>query len=198
MPTVSDIQIRPWRADDSIDDLTALIHRAFARLGRMGLPCTGVLQTPRTTAERVQRGACFVALRGARLAGTMTLETPGPHRECAWYRQRHVASLHQFAVDPCEQGRGCGARLLQFAERWVAGQRYAELALDTPAPAGHLVDFYEANGFRRVGELRKPGRTYPSVVLSKRVAQVGAGADGDADLWGAPHRMRWGGVLLPH
>ena len=191
-------QIRPLRADDSIDDLTTLVHRAFARLGRMGLGCTGVMQSPQVTSERVRRGACFVALHGPRLAGTMTLETPGPRRECAWYRQRDVASLHQFAVDPCEQGCGCGTRLLQFAERWVAGQSYAELALDTPVAARHLVDFYEAHGFRRVGELRKPGKDYCSVVLSKRVTHAGAATEvAHTGLWGAPHRMHWG-VLLPH
>jgi GNAT superfamily N-acetyltransferase len=190
---VTAFSIRPLRADDSMDELTALVHRAFARLGRMGLHCTGVAQTLQTTAARARPGACFVALHGGRLAATMTLETPGPRRACTWYRRSEVASLHQFAVDPSEQGRGLGTRMLRFAERWVAAQHYSELALDTPATASHLLAFYEAHGFRRVDELRKPDKDYASVVLSKRVADT---AD-DATLWRSPHRTLWCGALVP-
>ena len=191
--TLSDIRIRLLRADDSIDEITALIHRAFARLGRMGFHCTAVEQSPEVTALRARRGACFIALRGTRIAGTMTLETPGPLRKCAWYRQREVASLHQLAVDPCEQGRGCGTWMLQFAERWAASQRYAELALDTPAEAAHLLDFYRSHGYRSVGILSKPDRNYRSVVLSKRVGDFPI----EANPWFSPHRAVVCGALVP-
>jgi GNAT superfamily N-acetyltransferase len=191
---VTALSIRPLQADDSIDEITALIHRAFARLGRLGLQCTGVGQSLQVTAARARRGTCFVALHEGRIAGTMTLETPGPHRACNWYRRNDVASLHQFAVDPSDQGRGCGTRMLQFAGRWAASQRYAELALDTPVEATHLLAFYEALGFRRVAEMRKPDKNYCSVVLSKHVADI---AD-DADLWRSPHRTLWCGTPVRH
>ena len=45
-----------------------------------------------------------------------------------------------------------------FASRWARKQGYCELALDMPANASHLVDFYVAQEFRVVGKMRKPGR----------------------------------------
>jgi len=184
------LHIRRLRPDDSLDDLTALLHRAFGPLGRQGLPCDCVDQSPHATAARARRGACFVAVRGARLAGTMTLEPPGPRAACAWYRRPEVATLHQFAVDPCEQGLGAGTLLLRFAERWVAGQDYSELALETPACAARLVAFYAAHGFRTVGRFRKDGKPYDSLVLSKRVA------DPSPDPWTMPRRQPWHGALV--
>ena len=189
---LNDIRIRRFCDDDSIDELTSLLHRAFARLGRMGLACTGVEQSPEMTLARVRRGTCFVAVRGDRIAGTMTLETPGPRQPCEWYRRTEVASLHQFGVDPSEQRLGCGTRLLQFAERWTAGQRYAELALDTPSRAAHLVDFYAAHGFRRVGEFQQHDKAYTSVILSKRLAQESA----QVTPWHSPRRSPWCGSLV--
>ena len=191
LPTLNDIRIRRFCDDDSIDELTSLLHRAFARLGRMGLACTSVEQSPETTLARVRRGTCFVAVRGDRILGTMTLETPGPRQPCEWYRQTDVASLHQFAVDPSEQKQGCGTQLLQFAERWTSGQRYDELALDTPLKAVHLVDFYVAHGFRQVGEFQNDGKSYTSAILSKRLAKEPA----QHTLWHSPRRL-WCGSLV--
>lgn len=68
----------------SIDDLTSLIHRAFAALGRMGFGCTGVEQSMETTLRRVRRGKCHVAVVDGRIAGTMTLEAPDARGEVAW------------------------------------------------------------------------------------------------------------------
>lgn len=193
-PTVDDIQIRRLQPGDSLTELTALLHRAFGPMGRMGLPCDCVHQPVEETIRRVRRGTCFVAVRGSRIVGTMTLQTPRWRRECGWYQRSDVASLHQFAVDPCEQGRGCGSRLLGFAEQWVRRLGYAELALDTPAEASHLVLFYKAQGFKPVMELHKPGKPYRSAVLSKAVSRRSS----SINPWHSPHRTLWCGSLVPH
>ncbi len=185
------IRIRRLQRSDSLDDLTALLHRAFAPLGRQGLHCTGVDQGVDITASRIRRGECFVAERRERIIGTLTLEHADRGSECAWYRRADVASLHQFAVDPCAQGRGCGQALLAWGERWACGYGYAELALETPAEATHLVAFYESLAFRVVGSLRKAGKDYRSVVLSKALA-----APTHPSLWLAPRRMPGAGESL--
>jgi hypothetical protein len=41
------------------------------------------------------------------------------------------------------------------------------LALDTPAAAEHLIEFYRSQGFREVEEVQWPQRSYRSQVLSK-------------------------------
>ncbi len=189
---MDDNQIRRLQPGDSLTELTALLHRAFGPMGRLGLLCSGVHQPVEETIRRVRRGTCFVAVRGARIVGTMTLEMPRWRPECSWYRRSEVICLHQFAVDPSEQGRSCGSRLLGFAERWVRRLGYAELALDTPGEASHLIGFYKAHGFRPVMELQKPGRPYRSAVLSKSVSRRGS----PINPCHSPHRALWCGTLV--
>lgn len=184
-------QIRPLAASDSLDELTSMLHRAFGRLGRMGLRCTSVDQPIEVTAHRASRGECFVALAGGRIIGTMTLEPPGHAASCPWYRRPEVVSLHQLAVDPSHQGLDCGKALLAAAEQWARRRGYCELALDTPADAAHLVGFYRSRGFRLVGEFHKPGKPYRSVIMSKTLARVPK----HVPMWFSPHRTAWLGAV---
>ena len=182
--TLSDLLIRRLASDDSLDELTDLLHRAFAPLGRMGLTCSCIAQSVATTASRIARGTCFVALQGRRLVGTATFERPDPAHECAWYRRPRTASVHQLGVEPGLQHQGCGTQLLRVAERWAAAQGCNELALDTPRRARHLVAWYEAHGFTPVDDVRHPGRGYRSLVLGKPVAENAP----LVAMWRAPHR----------
>lgn len=189
---MNNLQIRRLQPGDSLDDLTGLVHRAFAPLGRLGLRCTGVDQTVDTTRRRVQRGDCFVALCGERLVGTVTLEAPDRGSDCPWYRRTDVASLHQLAVDPCRQGCGCGQALVRQAEQWARERGHAELALETPAAAQALRGFYAEQGFRIVGHWHKADKAYESVVLSKTLGAPRR----RIDPWFAPHRLMGLGAAL--
>jgi GNAT superfamily N-acetyltransferase len=160
-------------ACDSYAQLTPMLHRAFARLGAMGLNCTCVDQDEDVTRRRAEAGECYVALCGGRVVGTATLYATDPSSACALYRREGVASVRQVAVDPDCQSRGIGALLLAFAEQWAAVRGYALLALDTPHPAAHLLAFYGAQGFEVVGAMRFAGKRYDSAILCKRpVAHV--------------------------
>ena len=181
---MSDLLIRRLSPEDSLEDITALLHRAFAPLGRLGLTCSCIAQSTATTASRIARGTCFVALHGRRIVGTVTVERPDPAHECAWYRRPRTASVHQLGVEPELQQRGCGTQLLRVAERWAAAQGCDELALDTPRRARHLVAWYRAHGFAPLADVRQPGRDYRSVVLAKPVAQTTP----LVAMWRAPHR----------
>jgi GNAT superfamily N-acetyltransferase len=178
------IHVRRLRASDSLDELTSLLHRSFGPLGRLGLPCTCVGQSVEVTRQRARRGECYVAFDGDRLVGTMTLERPDGSSDCATYRRSHVASLHQFAVDPVAQGQGCGETMLRFAQRRARELGYCTLALDTPSRAAHLLSFYQSQGFRRIAEFRKADRPYWSTVLGKTVST----SRRSSIIWSSPHR----------
>jgi len=154
-------------AHDSYEQLTTMLHRAFARLGMMGLNCTCVGQSPAVTEQRAQAGDCFVMVCGAQVVGTMTLYGRDDESACKHYRSRRVATIRQLAVDPAWHNHGIGKAQLAFAEHWAATHGYDELALDTPYPAAHLVAFYRANGFRLVDKMRFAGKVYDSAILSK-------------------------------
>jgi GNAT superfamily N-acetyltransferase len=152
---------------DSYEQLTAMLHRAFARLGMMGLNCTCVDQDVAVTMRRAQAGDCFVVVCEGKIVGTVTLYAHDSESACEHYHHDNVATIRQLAIDPSWQSRGIGKSLLAFAEHWAATRGYAEIALDTPYPAAHLVAFYRGQGFRIVDVMRFAGKVYDSAILSK-------------------------------
>ncbi len=178
MATQSEVgaySIRDLSASDSIVELTALLHRAYARLAAMGLNYTAVDQDSETTVRRAGLGTCLVAELGGRLVGTLSVHGPMPESPCPRYRRPDVAVLEQFAVDPDVQGRGIGRALLAEGERRAASRGAAEALLDTAKPAEHLIRLYEGLGWGIVETVRWEGKTYESVVMAKRVGQIPAG-----------------------
>jgi GNAT superfamily N-acetyltransferase len=154
-------------AQDSFEALNAMLHRAFARLGAMGLNCTCVDQTVDVCRARAAQGVCYVAICAGRIIGTMTLCYPDADSRCELYQQDHVASVRQFGVEPALQQRGIGTLLLAFADHWAATRGFASLALDTPQPAAHLIAFYRAQGFRIADFVRFDGKRYDSAILCR-------------------------------
>jgi GNAT superfamily N-acetyltransferase len=154
-------------ARDSYEELTSLLHHAFVRLGEMGLNCTCVDQTDSVTRQRAESGDCFVATSEGRIIATMTIYERDPRSACELYRCGRVATIRQLGVDPKWQGLGIGKALIDYAERWAVSHGYAELALDTPNPAAHLVEFYRGRGFRIVRVMRFASKLYDSAIFSK-------------------------------
>ena len=161
------IWLRRLKAGDCLDQLTGMLHRAFSRLGDMGIPCSCVSQSSEVTRERVARGDCFVAVAGERIVGTITLYESDAGSDSSHYCNTRVASVRQLGVDPHFQDKGVGTALLQLAEQWARRRGYARLALDTPERADHLIDYYHRQGFCVVETLQISARPYRSVVLAK-------------------------------
>lgn len=163
------LHIRPLQASDSITELTLLLHRAYARLGHMGLNYTAVNQTPEVTAQRIRGGNCFVAEADSQLVGTVVVQPTYTDNECAYFTRPGVAAAHQLAVDPAYQGSGVGRMLLQRAEQWAKASGFSELAMDTAEQATHLIELYARLGYHHVGGVQWTGKVYRSVVLSKQL-----------------------------
>jgi GNAT superfamily N-acetyltransferase len=162
-------EIRLLNESDSLTELTALLHRAYAQLGKRGLNYTAVDQSEQVTAQRIQEGICFVATITDRLIGTLVLTKPNLQSVCAYFRRPQTPSIHQFAVDPSQQGSGLGKAILQTAEAWAQSQGFSELALDTAEPATHLIARYRKWGYEIVDHVQWPGKSYLSVVMSKQL-----------------------------
>lgn len=199
--------LRPLAPADSLEALTALLHRAYARLAAMGLNYTAVDQSVATTERRVAGGRCFVVERGGALAGTVTVNGPWDAallpgaRECAWYLRRDVAHLHQLAVDPAHQGHGLGDRLVAACEQWAREQGFRAIALDTAQPADHLRQRYVRLGYAEVDSVQWAGKRYRTVIMVKPLAGALPGID-DAEhrcallraLWAHVQARDWGAV----
>jgi predicted N-acetyltransferase YhbS len=155
---------------DSIDELTALLHRAYAPLLASGFRYTASYQDVDVTRQRAARGECYVLLDGARMIGTVTLIPPSVrHPACEWYDRLDVAVLGQFAIEPAFQGRGLGSRLMRFGEERASALGASEVSVDTAEGASDLIRFYEKRGYREVGHVQWKPTNYRSVVLSKKI-----------------------------
>ena len=101
LPLRSTISIRPIRPDDNMEELTALLHRAYADLGAMGLNYTAVDQSAEVTRLRIAEGRGFVAIdRAGRIVGTIAFYPPHRSDGSPWFERPDVAKFGQFAVDP--------------------------------------------------------------------------------------------------
>lgn len=173
---MSPFQIRVLSAQDSLSELTSLLHAAYASLGAQGWNFTAVDQPVELTAKRVSSGNCIVAEQAGRLVGTvMVRPCYRPERDAwalntPWYLRADTAILSQFAVHPDCQGQGLGERLMDAAESWALAQGFAHIALDTAKPAVHLQARYAKRGYRPVDEVQWDGKTYSSILMVKALA----------------------------
>jgi GNAT superfamily N-acetyltransferase len=161
------LSIRLLAPADSMAEVTALLHRGYARLAAMGFNYTAVDQTEDVTRRRCAEGETFVATLRGRLVGTLTLLDEANTGGSPWLDRDGVASLGQFAVEPALQRLGIGRALMDAAEARAREKGVEHLAGDTSEGATHLIAYYAALGFRVVERVRWPGKTYASVVLSK-------------------------------
>jgi uncharacterized damage-inducible protein DinB/GNAT superfamily N-acetyltransferase len=173
MSSASRFVIRPFAARDSLAALTDLLHRGYAPLAARGMNFTAADQTLEQTRRRVADGQCWIAEASGVVAGTVTVCGPyAPEQaplsaDAPWYRDPDTAHFQQFAVDPAVQGQGLGRRLVATCEAWAREHGYRWLALDTAEPATELRTLYAHLGYRDVGHVQWPGKSYRSVVMRK-------------------------------
>ncbi len=159
--------VRRLEPGDSLEDLTALLHRAYASLAQMGLRFVATYQDVQTTSDRVAAGECFVAVECQDLVGTITLYQRG--EGCATYDREDVAHFGQFGIEPSAQGKGVGRALLTKVEERARELGKTEIALDTSEQATHLIALYRRWGYAVVETIQWPVTNYRSVVMTKRL-----------------------------
>lgn len=176
------ITIRRLAPSDSIQELTELLHRAYAKQVEMGLRPLAGRQDAAMTKKRVFSGECYVAVEHVPKAGKQTLqrlvgtilfheveESQGP----PFFSVPGVSCFSQFAVDPSMQGRGVGLRLLNVMEAHALDVGANELACTMAEPDTDLMNFYLRRGYRLVGHWQWPYTNYRSAILSKALTNAG-------------------------
>jgi predicted N-acetyltransferase YhbS len=168
---ITQVVVRPWDpGQDSVNDLTDILHRSYRELADLGFNYWATFQTSEDTRTRIRQGECYLALIDQTIVGTITLSPPGAVASHEWYRRPGVAHFGQFAVDPVHRHKRIGDRLLAHVEQRASELGAAEIALDTAELATHLVDYYSRRGYRIVGHAQWNHATYRSVVMSKQLS----------------------------
>ena len=165
-----DIHIRPLGPDDSLEELTDLLHRAYAPLAAMGLKFIAATQDVEQTRRRIAKGECYVGILAGRIVATINFLPIASTHGTPWLDRPDVCNFQQFAVEPRLQGNGIGRRLIEVCERRARETGATELACDTAEPATALIQLYEHLGFRFIDTTKWPVVNYRSVIMSKRVS----------------------------
>jgi ribosomal protein S18 acetylase RimI-like enzyme len=151
-----------------LDDVTALLHRAYAPLGAAGMNYSAVDQNAVETRRRLEQGTTLLGSIDGSIVATGTVYL-NPIRDgiSLTYRSSDTAHFGQFAVEPRHQRSGIGAELLQRLESIATAAGLIYTACDTAVPATHLIAYYARYGYEIVERVQWPGKQYQSEILRK-------------------------------
>lgn len=142
----------------SWNDITELLHLAFAEHVREGLMYMACTQSEEQTRTRVGEGVCIVALLNGKLVGTRTLTIRG--------KNLHVA---QLAVHPDYRGLGIAVKLDDYSFEYARSKGLNALIGDTSEKATSIVKWHLKRGDQIVGLFSHSTTNYYSVVLRRAV-----------------------------
>lgn len=177
-----DVLIRRLGHRDSMHEITALLHRAYAKQVAMGLRPLAGRQDVDTTHRRCSSGECYVATLKVlatpppkppakrprdQIVGIILFHEIEPDEGPTWFQRPEIDSFSQFAVDPAVQGKGIGRLLLDTVERRAKECGAAEIACSMADPDTDLKAFYFKRGYREVEQWQWPYTNYRSAILSK-------------------------------
>jgi GNAT superfamily N-acetyltransferase len=165
------IRYRYLHSEDSIDEITSMLHDAYAALAGQGMRFVASYQDCSVTRRRIAKGETIVAVDSkCQIVGIVTLAEIASTRGSPFYDREDVASFGQFAVRPSHQGRGIGAKLMSLVEERAREKGVRELALDTSERAADLIAMYRAKGFRFIERIQWGATNYRSMVFSKTLS----------------------------
>jgi GNAT superfamily N-acetyltransferase len=163
-------EIRSIRESDSLEDLTTMLHRAYAAHAVAGLHFLATHQSVEKTRERVHSGHTFVMLDEQKLIGTVTVKLRDQSQYGEYQPTVPLASFSQLAIDPDYRGQGLGVKLIEYVEQFARSNGCAEMALDTSQLALGLIQFYEKLGYEIQARADwRPVVNYESWILVKEL-----------------------------
>ena len=161
--------IKLFGPNDSLEELTNLIHRAFRELADQGFKYWATHQTINDTKKRIAKGACYIKTINGKIISTIVLNKPNNSDGHPWYERSNVTTFHQFAVDPDFQKQGIGTEMMDFVEQRAIEFGVDELSCDTAEGASHLIKMYRKRGYRIIGKANWDITNYISVIMSKKL-----------------------------
>lgn len=161
--------------NESLKDLTSLLHRAYSGLAEQGFRFLATHQDVEMTRERCSQGETYLMELEGKLMGSVTLVLQANEFEgyCPnWYREEGVAKIEQFAVEPALQRQGYGSKLLEHLEDRAVKLGFQQVAFDTAEGALELQRFYAKRGYQKVGEADWPVTNYRSIIMAKSLSKM--------------------------
>ncbi len=94
-----------------------------------------------------------------RIVGTIVISTfmDEEYAPIAWSTPNdNAVYIHRLAVHPDHQRKGYAQKMMQFAEAYAEKNSFASIRLDTFSQNSRNQKFYEARGYRKLGDIYFP------------------------------------------
>lgn len=170
----AEVAVEVRRADAGDDAAVGeLLVRAFVEGYARKLPQVvvgeGRKATLRDVAGKRAVADVWVAVRGARVVGTVALWPPGAPGSEAWLEG--ACDLRHLAVDPAERGAGVSARLMDAAEAQAWRRGAPAVCLHVRRESVGIQRMYEARGYvvDPAGDLDRRPEVYLVALARRRV-----------------------------
>jgi GNAT superfamily N-acetyltransferase len=162
-------QIREFRDDDPVTEITALLHRAYKPLADAGMKFVASYQDDERTLRRIKTGRCFLLLHDRNILGLITYYAPDKKRTDwpAIYVEEGSAHFGLFAIEPTLQKHGYGSMLINHIEQFAVAEGNHTLSFDTAENAAHLISYYSKRGFHFAAHHQWADTNYRSVIMKK-------------------------------
>jgi GNAT superfamily N-acetyltransferase len=172
-----DVTVRRYLVDDPISEVTAMLHRAYARQRALGLDPLAGRQDDSVTLDRVLASEAYLAVcpaeGGERIVGIILFNE---HEKVTFpdaFLDPSTSHFAMFAVEPELQAIGIGGMLMATCERRALEIGARRLALSMAEPDHALRRYYERRGYRFVQFWQWPYTNYRSVILARPVGEEG-------------------------
>lgn len=166
------VSIRRFMTGDSIDDITAMLHRAYARQIEAGLAPLAGRQDNARTLDRILNSESYLAFADEKQTQIVGVILFNEHERATfpeYFLKAGVAHFAMFAVDPLAQAAGIGAQLLDVCEKRTLEIGATHLSLSMAKPDVALFRYYKRRGYEHVQDWQWPYTNYVSQILAKEL-----------------------------
>ncbi len=154
----------------SWEEITDVIHDAYAEREKQNLHFAAFKSTPEENAQKILDGKCFVALDGKRVVGLVFLRCPSwPYLtkndgRGKWYCDEKYGMVINLAVKEEYKKNGIGRRLLERLIEECKKQKLDSIMIDTSSKLKDLNKFYASFGFKKVDYISWSTTNYYTIV----------------------------------
>lgn len=108
------------------------------------------------------RGELFVLIDNNKVCGCITISSvkDTEYNDILWKTEdKDAIYIHRLAIHPSAQHQGNAKRLMDFAENYAREHNAPAVRLDTFSKNERNQRFYEARGYRKLGDVYFPRQT---------------------------------------
>jgi GNAT superfamily N-acetyltransferase len=161
---INEIKIIPKPDYITWEEITDLLHLAFAEKKEKGMNYLATYQDAETTKRRVGNGVCWVALLNEKVIGTETIEIFYPDRKNRrWHNEGTYAYCSQAAVHPYFKRIGLGSRIQKEIIFYCFKNNIDEILGHTSIRARDIQKWWKKFGAQKVELISSAATNYYAV-----------------------------------